>query len=73
MHITQDVADIDEDLLAHEEHLKYRYKQFLQTKKALEDAEGSLKEFAKVSILVFTDSTWCKEAVDTYTGHIIDL
>jgi hypothetical protein len=53
LHVTQDVANIDEDLLAHEEHLKYRYKQFLQTKEALEKAEGSLTEFAKVSALVY--------------------
>ncbi|CAL5219263.1 g1061 [Coccomyxa viridis] len=42
-----DVAAVDEDLLAHEEHLKYRYRQFLQTKEALEKAEGSLTDFAK--------------------------
>ena len=44
----QDVAIVDEDLLAHEEHLKYRYKQFLDTKEALEKAEGSIADFAKV-------------------------
>ena len=48
--VVQDVAVVDEDLLAHEEHLKYRYRQFLQTKDALEKAEGSLADFAKVSI-----------------------
>ncbi len=47
--VMQDVAAVDEDLLAHEEHLKYRYRQFLQTKEALEKAEGSLTDFAKVS------------------------
>ena len=46
----QDVAIVDEDLLAHEEHLKYRYKQFLDTKEALEKAEGSIANFAKVRI-----------------------
>ena len=46
----QDVAIVDEDLLAHEEHLKYRYKQFLDTKEALEKAEGSIADFAKVRI-----------------------
>ena len=44
----QDVAIVDEDLLAHEEHLKYRYKQFLATKETLEKAEGSIADFAKV-------------------------
>ena len=39
---------MDADLLAHEEHLKYRYAQFVQTKAALEQAEGSLENFAKV-------------------------
>ena len=43
----QDVAALDTDLLAHEEHLKYRYAQFTQTKAALEQAEGSLENFAK--------------------------
>ncbi|CAK0744688.1 1,4-alpha-glucan-branching enzyme, chloroplastic/amyloplastic [Coccomyxa viridis] len=42
-----DVAIVDEDLLAHEEHLKYRYKQFLDAKEALEKAEGSIANFAK--------------------------
>lgn len=46
----QDVAIVDEDLLAHEEHLKYRYKQFLDAKEALEKAEGSIANFAKVRI-----------------------
>ena len=46
----QDVTIVDEDLLAHEEHLKYRYKQFLDTKEALEKAEGSIADFAKVRI-----------------------
>ena len=43
----QDVAALDTSLLAHEEHLKYRYAQFMQTKAALEEAEGSLENFAK--------------------------
>ncbi|EIE25420.1 starch branching enzyme [Coccomyxa subellipsoidea C-169] len=42
-----DIAQLDEDLLDHEEHLKYRYNQFLQTKASLEKAEGSLANFAK--------------------------
>ena len=46
----QDVTTVDEELLAHEEHLKYRYKQFLDTKEALEKAEGSIADFAKVRI-----------------------
>ena len=46
----QGVTIVDEDLLAHEEHLKYRYKQFLDTKEALEKAEGSIADFAKVRI-----------------------
>lgn len=45
----QDIAAWDEDLLAHEEHLKYRYAQFMQTKAALAEAEGSLADFAKVT------------------------
>ena len=43
----QEVAALDADLLAHEEHLKYRYAQFVQTKAAIEAAEGSLENFAK--------------------------
>lgn len=50
----QDVSTIDEDLLAHEEHLKYRYKQYLDTKEALEKAEGSIADFAKVRISIQT-------------------
>ncbi len=45
----QDISAWDEDLLAHEEHLKYRYAQFTQTKAALTEAEGSLADFAKVT------------------------
>lgn len=46
----QDIAQLDEDLLDHEEHLKYRFEQFLQTKAALTKAEGSLADFAKVTV-----------------------
>ena len=44
----QDIADVDPLFLEHEAHLKYRYKQFLDTKAAIEGAEGSLADFAKV-------------------------
>ena len=55
----QDVAIVDEDLLAHEEHLKYRYKQFLDTKEALEKAEGSIADFAKVRTSPQVLCTFC--------------
>ena len=60
--VLQDVAAVDEDLLAHEEHLKYRYRQFQQTKEALEKAEGSLTDFAKVS-----------SAHDTHSSPVLTL
>ena len=63
--VMQDVAVADEDLLAHEEHLKYRYRQFLQTKEALEKAEGSLTEFAKVSTPQGTYASTFPTAVST--------
>ena len=40
-------AAVDEQLLEHEGHLKYRWDKFMETKKRIEDAEGSLEEFAK--------------------------
>jgi hypothetical protein len=42
------IAKTDETLLAHEEHLKYRFAQYVRTKEAIERREGSLAEFAKV-------------------------
>lgn len=44
----QGVAKTDETLLAHEEHLKYRFAQYVRTKAAIERQAGSLAQFAKV-------------------------
>lgn len=44
----QDIVRSDDNLAGHEEHLKYRYSQFLATKDSIEKNEGSLAEFAKV-------------------------
>ncbi|KAK9820161.1 hypothetical protein WJX72_006858 [[Myrmecia] bisecta] len=42
-----DIAKLDADLVAHQDHLKYRYQQFLETKHKIEEVEGSIAEFAK--------------------------
>ena len=47
----QGVAKVDEQLLAHEEHLRYRFAQYQRTKAAIEQKEGSLQNFAKVLAL----------------------
>ena len=39
---------LDPDLAPHAEHLKYRWRRFLETKAAIEAAEGSLANFALV-------------------------
>ena len=44
----QDLVASDENLAGHEEHLKYRYQQFLATKDAIDQNEGGLLEFSKV-------------------------
>ena len=36
----------DPELIAHEDHLRYRNEQFARTLRALEDSEGSLEAFA---------------------------
>jgi len=41
-----DIAKSDPMLLEHSEHLKYRYRQFLERKAAIEEVEGSLASFA---------------------------
>ena len=38
----------DPQLVAHEDHLRYRYAQYGATREAIEAAEGSLAAFAKV-------------------------
>ena len=40
-------AAVDEQLLEHEGHLKYRWEKFMETKGRIEEAEGSLEEFSK--------------------------
>ncbi|GAB4816312.1 hypothetical protein N2152v2_003358 [Parachlorella kessleri] len=42
-----DLVASDENLAGHEEHLKYRYQQFLATKDAIDQNEGGLLEFSK--------------------------
>ena len=49
--LCQGVAKVDEQLLGHEEHLRYRFAQYLRTKEAIEQKEGSLQSFAKVHLL----------------------
>ena len=51
--LCQGVAKADEQLLGHEEHLRYRFAQYLTTKEAIEQKEGSLQSFAKVRLLSF--------------------
>lgn len=54
---------MDEQLLGHEEHLRYRFAQYLRTKEAIEQKEGSLQSFAKVCLLCpaffRTEATYC--------------
>lgn len=45
--------DLDSNLAAHEDHLQYRYDLYLKTKEAIEKAEGSLEEFAKVGTVSY--------------------
>jgi 1,4-alpha-glucan branching enzyme len=40
-------TEVDEQLLEHEGHLKYRWEKFLERKNAIKEAEGSLLDFAK--------------------------
>ena len=44
----QGVVQSDPDLMPHVEHLKYRWRRFIETKTAIEAAEGSLTEFSLV-------------------------
>ena len=39
---------VDESLKGHEDHLRYRLTQYKETKKAIEDVEGSVADFARV-------------------------
>ena len=48
---TQDVVRLDPDLAPHADHLKYRWRRFLETKAAIEAAEGSLANFALVRFI----------------------
>jgi hypothetical protein len=43
----QGVVKLDVSLAAHEEHLKYRWRQFQATRAAIVQNEGSLEEFSK--------------------------
>ena len=44
----QGVLQSDPDLAPHVGHLKYRWQRYVETKKAIEAAEGSLANFALV-------------------------
>jgi hypothetical protein len=44
----QGIVNSDPQLAEYAEHLKYRYAQYQQTRDAIEGAEGSLANFAKV-------------------------
>lgn len=47
---SQAIYEVDPQLLEHTAHLDYRWQQYQQTKEAIETAEGSLLEFAKVRV-----------------------
>ena len=42
------MLDVDEQLRSHEPHLRYRMTQYEETKRAIEDVEGSVANFARV-------------------------
>ena len=42
------VLDVDSQLRSHEPHLRYRMTQYEETKRAIEDVEGSVADFARV-------------------------
>jgi hypothetical protein len=44
----QAVLDVDGQLRSHEPHLRYRLTQYQETKRAIEDVEGSVADFARV-------------------------
>ena len=44
----QAVLDVDGQLRSHEPHLRYRMTQYEETKRAIEDVEGSVADFARV-------------------------
>ena len=44
----QAVLDVDGQLRSHEPHLQYRMTQYQETKRAIEDVEGSVADFARV-------------------------
>lgn len=46
----QGIVDGDPMLAEHAEHLKYRFAQYQRTRDAIEAAEGSLANFAKVGL-----------------------
>ena len=42
------MLDVDDQLRSHEPHLRYRMTQYEETKRAIEDVEGSVADFARV-------------------------
>ena len=45
-HESKEILRVDPDLVAHEEHLRYRFSQYTATRAAIERAEGGLAQFA---------------------------
>ena len=50
----QAVLEVDGQLRSHEPHLRYRMTQYEETKRAIEDVEGSVADFARVRVLTAT-------------------
>lgn len=48
--LLQGIVDGDPQLAQHAEHLKYRFEQYRRMREAIEGAEGSLADFARVHV-----------------------
>jgi len=52
--LSKAVLDVDDQLRSHEPHLRYRMTQYEETKRAIEDVEGSVADFARVRSLLMS-------------------